>query len=281
MPDALIALLTDFGNTDTYVGSLKGSIAAINPRATVVDLCHTITPQNILEGAYVLRSVYRDYPAGTIFVCVVDPGVGSGRKAILLRARDHFFIGPDNGIFSYIYRLEKKFSLFVLDKPRYYRHPVSQTFHGRDIFAPTAAWLSRLRDPRKVGTPMKRRPVTLELPTPEPVRGRLSGRVMRADHFGNVFTNIHHDDLKTPSPFPGSAGSPRRLSSRERVRERVISIGGRIIPFGRFYAEGTRRKARLVGVFSSSGFLEIAADCGSAQKILKSQIGDSFSICFR
>lgn len=276
-----ITLLTDFGLTDTYVGSLKGSIASINPRANVVDLCHTISPQNILEGAYVLRSVYRDYPRGTIFVCVVDPGVGSGRKAILLQTRDYFFIGPDNGIFSSIYRLEKKIGLFVLDKPRYYRHPVSHTFHGRDVFAPTAAWLSRLRNPRKIGTPMKRTPVTLALPEPKPVRGGLKGQIMRIDRFGNLMTNIHQDNLKTPSPFPGSAGSPRRLSSRERVGERVISIGGRVIPFGRFYAEGTRRKARLVGVFSSSGFLEIAADCGSAEKILRRKAGTPVFLFFR
>lgn len=268
MPNALIALLTDFGNTDTYVGSLKGSIASINPRATVVDLCHTITPQNILEGAYVLRSVYRDYPAGTIFVCVVDPGVGSGRRAILVQTPRHFFIGPDNGIFSYLYRLEKKFSLFVLDKSRYYRHPVSQTFHGRDVFAPTAAWLSRLRNPRKIGTPMKRKPVTLALPLPVKVRDGLRGEIMRSDHFGNVFTNIHRDEFRKverlyPNPRP------------------FLLIGRKKIPLLRFYAEGTRRNARLVGVFSSSGFLEIAADCGSAKKNLKRKAGTPVFLFFR
>ena len=264
----LIALLTDFGLADTYVGSLKGSIASINPRANVVDLCHTISPQNIPEGAYVLRSVYRDYPRGTIFVCVVDPGVGSGRKPILVQTRDHFFIGPDNGIFSPIYRLEKKVRLFVLDKPRYYRHPVSHTFHGRDVFAPTAAWLSRLGNPRRVGTPMKRSPVTVDLPLPVWGRGGLRGEIIRFDHFGNIFTNIHRDDFR----------KIERFVAKGKLR---LSVGGKKIPLLRFYAEGKRKRAPLVGLFSSSGFLEIAADCGSAAKILKKKAGSPVFLFFR
>ena len=138
----VITLLTDFGTTDYFVGALKGVILGVNPKALVVDITHEIPPHDIESAAFTLLAFYQAFPPGTVHVAVVDPGVGSSRRAIVVSAGKQLFVGPDNGIFSYIYDAEARCQMFQLTNDRYFRHPVSTTFHGRDVFAPVAAALS-------------------------------------------------------------------------------------------------------------------------------------------
>src|SRR6266850_4082258 len=138
----IITLLTDFGSQDYFVGAMKGAILSVNPAAQIVDITHEIPPQDIEVGAFNLLAVYQDFPAGTIHLAVVDPGVGSARKPILIECGEQFFVGPDNGIFSWICEREGGGRAIHLTNEAFFRHPVSPTFHGRDIFAPVAAALS-------------------------------------------------------------------------------------------------------------------------------------------
>ena len=141
--------MTDFGNRDYYVGAMKGVILSINPDARIIDITHDIEPQNITSAAFVLSACYRDFPPATIFVCVVDPGVGSERRAIVVESNDHIFVGPDNGLFSFV--LNPNARVIAIKNDRFFRKPVSSTFHGRDIFAPVAAHLSLGIDLHELG----------------------------------------------------------------------------------------------------------------------------------
>ena len=151
----LITLLTDFGTADYFVGAMKGVIFSINPTARVVDITHEIPPHDIRAGAFTLHAVYKSFPPQTIHVAVVDPGVGSTRRPILVVGGDQFFVGPDNGLFGYVYEREPRCRVFHLTREEYFRRPVSQTFHGRDIFAPVAAALSRGVEPPELGDEIK------------------------------------------------------------------------------------------------------------------------------
>ncbi|HWF90001.1 MAG TPA: SAM-dependent chlorinase/fluorinase, partial [Pyrinomonadaceae bacterium] len=138
----VISLLTDFGTADYYVGAVKGAILSVNPSAVVVDITHEIPPQDVATGAFTLLAAYQTFPAGTIHMAVVDPGVGSTRRAIIVSANEQFFVGPDNGLFTYIYDREPSHRVIHVTAERFFRPDVSTTFHGRDIFAPVAAALS-------------------------------------------------------------------------------------------------------------------------------------------
>lgn len=146
----IISLLTDFGTADYFVGAVKGAILSVNPAAVIADITHEIPPQDIDAGAFTLLSAYQTFPAGTIHVAVVDPGVGSARRAIIVKAEKHFFVGPDNGLFTYIYDRAPSHRTHHVTAEKYFRHPVSSTFHGRDIFAPVAAALSAGVKPQSV-----------------------------------------------------------------------------------------------------------------------------------
>lgn len=262
----IIALLTDFGTRDSYVGSVKGAIFEIAREAVVIDICHDIFPQNILQAAFVLQAVYRDYPKGTIFVCVVDPGVGTKRLPILIEAGDYWFIGPDNGIFSYILQNEPPKQVRVLNKDKYFRHPVSATFHGRDIFGPCAAWLSGDIKAEALGDPLRPKPMTLNLPTPQISEDDcLEGQIMHIDNFGNLITNVHRSDFdKAMQDFPNA--------------QVEIELTDWLIPFADNYAGG--EKDAPIGVWGSSGYLEIAAPGGSACDILDAEPNESLRILF-
>src|SRR5215208_7621540 len=147
----VITLLTDFGTADYFVGAVKGAILSVNPAATIVDITHEIPPQDVAAGAFTLLAAYKTFPAGTIHVAVVDPGVGSIRRPIILSANEQFFVGPDNGLFTYIYDREPSHRTFHVTADRYFRPEPSTTFHGRDIFAPVAAALSKGLNARKFG----------------------------------------------------------------------------------------------------------------------------------
>ncbi|WP_112432799.1 SAM hydrolase/SAM-dependent halogenase family protein [Thermogemmatispora tikiterensis] len=187
----VIALMTDFGLRDGFVGIMKGVIAGIVPQAQLIDISHEIAAQNVAAGAWLLSTAYRYFPAGSVFLCVVDPGVGSQRRAIALEAGDWFFVGPDNGLFSYVLAEQPLRQVVALENPAYRLPAVSTTFHGRDIFAPAAAHLARgvpLSDFGPTLDPDSLQRLDLSLPRRE--GGRIEARVIYIDHFGNLVTSI-------------------------------------------------------------------------------------------
>jgi S-adenosylmethionine hydrolase len=253
----IITLLTDFGSQDYFVGAMKGAILSINPAASIVDITHEIPPHNIQAAAFTLLASYKDFPAGTIHAAVVDPGVGSDRRPILIECAQQLFVGPDNGIFSWICEREKHFRAVHLTNQKFFRHPVSRTFHGRDIFAPVAASLSNGTAPGDFG-PVIDDLVQLESLKPRTVsKGVTEASIIHIDHFGNCITNVTRDDFGADG-FSGTQ----------------LSVNGREVSSGReFFAESEASKAELFCVFGSVGFLEIAAQNYSAATILGVQAG--------
>jgi S-adenosyl-L-methionine hydrolase (adenosine-forming) len=249
---AVITLLTDFGTADYFVGAVKGAILSVNPRAVIVDLTHEIPPQDIAAGAFALLAAYKTFPAGTIHVGVVDPGVGSTRRAIVVSANKQFFVGPDNGLFTYIYDREPSHKVFHVTVEKYLRPDPSSTFHGRDIFAPVAAALSKGVKPRQFGPRISdavRLPLTLE---PEVLKnGDIRARVIHIDRFGNCVTNITRD-LVSPNAT--------LLVNRKTIRE-----------FRNFYGEASSDSP--FAIWGSAGFLEISVNGASAAKTLSVNTG--------
>ncbi len=191
MTPPVIALLTDFGMADGYVGVIKGVILGIAPQARLVDLTHEVPPQDIATGAWVLHIAWRYFPAGAIFLCVVDPGVGSTRRPIALAAGDRRFVGPDNGLFSYVLRDAPPDLVVTLDNARYSLSSPSATFHGRDIFAPAAAHLAAGVPLDQLGSPLAaKRLVRLTLSTPQWRGDLLVAHVLHVDRFGNLITDL-------------------------------------------------------------------------------------------
>ena len=255
----LITLLTDFGVADYFVGSVKGVILSVNPQARIVDLTHEIAAQDIEAAAFTLLAAYKSFPKGTVHVAVVDPGVGSTRRGIAVLAADQIFVGPDNGIFSYIYERESTFRVYELSNQELFREPVSPTFHGRDIFAPVAAALSNGVKPAKLGRRVTD-PVKLASLKPELRDSRIRARIIHIDRFGNCVTNI----------------------TREVLTEEMIDAGAqltikgkKITSFRRFFAEETSGRSQLFALWGSAGFLEIAAANRSAAKLLRAARGES------
>lgn len=249
-----ITLLTDFGDVDSFVGAIKGIILSLNPEARIVDLTHNVPPQDIEAAAFILLTAYRSFPAGSIHLAVVDPGVGSNRQPILIQASssDYCFVGPNNGIFSYVCDQESNYKVFHITNDSYFRKPVSSTFHGRDIFAPTAAVLSTGIEPSKLGKEINDL-VRLKSLQPERLKnGKLKGRVIYIDRFGNCITNIKPEHFKD--------------GARLEVAGRTVKS------FKQFFAEGPRDK--LFGVWGSAGFLELSAYKTSAAKLLKVNKGE-------
>jgi len=198
----IITLLTDFGTTDPFVGVMKGVILGINPQVELVDLCHGVSPHDVLEAAFLLHTAYRYFPPGTIHVVVVDPGVGGERRPLLAEGIHGYYLAPDNGVLSYLYASGEIQRVRALTKAEYFLHPVSQTFHGRDIFAPVAAHLSRIGRADPFGEAVID-VVKIDLPGVEKRgRGVLIGSVRHVDRFGNLITNISAEDLATlPRPW--------------------------------------------------------------------------------
>ncbi len=254
-----ITLLTDFGAADYFVGSVKGVILSLNPQARIVDLTHEIAAQDIEAAAFTLLASYKSFPKGTIHFAVVDPGVGSTRRGIAVVAADQFFVGPDNGIFSYIYERESNFSVYELSNAEFFREPVSPTFHGRDIFAPVATALSNGVKPAKLG-PRVTDPVKLAPLNPEVSDSRILARIIHIDRFGNCVTNI----------------TPRVLTEEMIEAGAHLTIKGKkITSFRSFFAEKAGGPTQLFALWGSAGFLEIAAANQSAAKFLDAARGAS------
>jgi len=248
-----ITLTTDFGLRDPFAGILKGVILAINPEARLVDLTHGVESFDILDAALALGQSYPHFPAGTIHVVVVDPGVGSARRPILVSTRHGHFVGPDNGVFELVYERESPFEVRHLTADRYFKKPVSTTFHGRDIFAPVAAWLSTGIAPESLGKPITDY-ARLEVAKPERVSPALMrGLVLRVDKFGNLITNFKPEDV--------TAGVSLCLLINERSVTRLVTS----------YAAG--RRGEVFAIVGSAGFLEIAASRASAAELLNARPG--------
>jgi S-adenosylmethionine hydrolase len=259
MRQPILTLTTDFGASDHYVGAMKGVILSICPRAQIVDICHDVTPFQIAEGAYVIAQAYDCFPKKTVHVVVVDPGVGTARRPILVEAAGQYFVGPDNGVLSMVFSRDKH-KVRLIANDRYFRQPVSATFHGRDIFAPVAAHVAAGVPPSRMGKPIE------DYLRPEFAKPRRSGErtwsgsILKIDRFGNIVTNFHVRDfpdlcrqLAGESACPTVArqsgtdasvcqpASPalhpqsRAVPTQSRAREQADSIapGQRPLPYGR------------------------------------------------
>jgi S-adenosyl-L-methionine hydrolase (adenosine-forming) len=251
---SVITLTTDFGTADWFVGTMKGVIAGIAPTANVIDLTHDLPPGDIRGGAFALAASYRFFPKGAIYVAVVDPGIGSARKAIAVQTAKAVFVGPDNGVLSWALAKEEVRAIHALENQAYFLQPVSRTFHGRDVFAPVAAHLSRGVPIRKLGPPLKD---FVRLPWPEPRvrRGGFEGEVVYIDRFGNAITNLESGLLEGCGRASCQVYAKRRWTCPLKV----------------FYqAVPPKKPVALVG---SSGFLEIAINGDSAENALGLRIG--------
>ena len=254
----IITLLTDFGTQDYFVGAMKGAILSINPGAQIVDITHDIPPQDVHAGAFNLLSVYQDFPAGTIHLSVVDPGVGSDRRAILIECADQFFIGPDNGLFSWITQREGEYRGRQLMNKKFFRENVSTTFHGRDVFAPVAAHLSNGTAPEEFG-PDCEELVSLARLEPNITNNNIEGRIIHIDRFGNCVTNL------TPEHFGN------RLDAGASVTVNRQRVSG----FREFFSQTKLQTDEgLFMIVGSAGFVEIVAQNASAASLLKVRRGD-------
>jgi S-adenosylmethionine hydrolase len=241
----IIAFITDFGTRDHYVGAMKGAALSICPDATLVDITHDVAPQDVLEGALELAAAYRYFPPATIFVAVVDPGVGSTRRAIAADAAGFRFVAPDNGILTLVLRDASQRRVVELREARYAREVVSRTFEGRDRFAPAAAWLATGIDIGALG-PDVHDPRLIDLPRPRLTSDALTGTVLRVDRFGNLLTNIDRRALET---FAG--GAPVIVTASHHAG-RVVNTYADVAP------------GALCAIVGSSDHLEVAVNGGSA-----------------
>ena len=257
---SIITLLTDFGSQDYFVGAMKGAILSLNPSAQIVDITHDIPPQDIHAGAFNLLACYADFPAGTIHVAVVDPGVGSERKPLLIECAGQFLVGPDNGIFSWICERERDFRAIHLMNEKFFRYPVSRTFHGRDVFAPVAAALSNGVSANELGEEVKDCVQLDSLAPQQESDGRTQARVIHIDRFGNCITNLTRDHLNEGSFKVGA-----RLTLKDRT----------IANFRNFFGDASDDQNDLFCIFGSAGFLEIAKRDSSAAAVLKARRGDT------
>ena len=245
----IITLTTDFGINDHYVGSMKGVVLGINNEAVITDITHGIPKYDIFKAAYTLRGFYKYFPKDSIHVVVVDPGVGSERRPIIVQTQESIFIGPDNGVFSFVLKESKSVNVFEITNSEFMLEDLSSTFHGRDIFAPVAAHLSLGVDIQDFGEVLKN-PISLEIRKPELKGDEIVGEVIYVDSFGNLVTNIPGDLLKG--------------YSKVQLGEFVIdSVAGS-------YQDVA--KGNLLAIIGSSGLLEISINQGSAADLIKDRV---------
>ncbi|HEY6253375.1 MAG TPA: SAM-dependent chlorinase/fluorinase [Candidatus Angelobacter sp.] len=247
----IVTLTSDFGLIETYVGVIKGVILGIHPGVELVDITHSVQSFDILDGALAISQAYSYFPPDTIHLVVVDPGVGSSRRPIVARAGQHTFVAPDNGVLSLIYEREEALAVHHITSEHYFRQPVSNTFHGRDIFAPVAAYLSKGVEVPKFGDPVTDF-VRFAAPRPKPAGPNMwKGVVLKTEKFGNLITNVTPKDI--PQLFQASPPAFR------------INVGkAEITKICENYASGGQ--GEIFAVLGSSGFLEISMNRGSAAR---------------
>jgi hypothetical protein len=275
MKNPVITLTTDFGTDDSYVAIVKGVILSINPEVKIVDITHSVEPQNIAQAAFLLNTAYRYFPEQAVHMAIVDPGVGSERQGVILKTPSAFFVAPDNGILSYIINetrriegsspqysqsletveLKKGLEAVAITDPRFWRRPVSPTFHGRDVFAPVAAGLSLGISLYEFGEKISSIHV---FPIPRPffdLQGNLIGHILYVDHFGNLITDIRNTDL------------PHANVTIEIAGQHIQGISC-------YYEQGEE----FMALWGSSGYLEISLRNGSVCDLLGMRVGDEIKV---
>lgn len=255
-PAAIITLTTDFGTRDHYAGALRGAILTVNPRAVIADITHEIPAFDIAGGAYVLGTACGVFPPGTIHVAVVDPGVGSARHPVLIQTERFIFVGPDNGLFSLVARMERIVSMRRLENGGFFRESVSATFHGRDIFGPVAGHLSLGVGVPEFGPEMSGL-VTLDLFKTAAKAKSIASHIIHIDHYGNAVTGITRGDFERLG----------RGSETVRLKIGTLAIRG----LSRTYADGPRGRPMML--FGSSGFLEVALNQGAIARQRRLRVG--------
>jgi S-adenosylmethionine hydrolase len=252
----IITLATDFGLKDPYVGMMKGVILGIHPGARLVDISHEIKAGGVLEAARLIKETYPYFPDHTVHMAVVDPGVGGQRRLIGVEADRHFFVGPDNGLFWPVIEKDRYATIVKLTNSKYFLESVTQTFHGREIFAPVAAHLSRGVALEKMGTAIDN-PVPLYFPVPYEEDGCLYGQILHVDNFGNLITNISHDVLKD------------YLKSAEPMIE-----AGHLVIRGLKQIYADAEEGQALTLINSSNRLEIAVNVGRASEYIGVDSGE-------
>jgi S-adenosylmethionine hydrolase len=258
----IITLTTDFGLHDHFVGTVKGVILNILPEAEIVDITHSIQPFDILDGALSIAAAYSYFPAGTVHLVVVDPGVGSPRRPIIASTEKHEFVAPDNGVLSLVYHREERLRVVAVNAPHYYLQPVSHTFHARDVFGPVAAYLAKGVAVAKFGEEVSD---FVRHPFPRPQRvdeRRMRGMVLKVDTFGNLLTNL------SPSDIPELAKPGAQVG---------IAVNGKLLAgIKNSYAEGG--DGEVFGIVGSMGYLEIVSNRQSAAQILGAAKGAEIAV---
>lgn len=259
----LITLTTDFGLNDHFVGTIKGVILDIAPEAEIIDICHAVQAFDVLDGALTIAQAYSYFPNATVHMVVVDPGVGTARRPIVLSTGRHYFVAPDNGVLSLVYAREERLQVRHIDAAHYYRQPVSKTFHARDIFAPVAAYLAKGVEVAKFGEEITDF-VRFNAPKPKATEGNtLRGVILKVDRFGNMVTNFTSQDV--PALFQDNPPAFKITVGKREITEMHAN-----------YAEGAPNE--VFGILGSMGYLEIAANRAAAAQIVGSGKGSEVNI---
>jgi len=261
---AIITLTTDFGYRDPFAGMMKGVILQINPQAKIVDITHNISPHNIKEAAFTIGTTHSFFPPRTMHVVVVDPGVGSSRRPILVTTDHHYFIGPDNGVFSLIYNSQSNsLNVIHITSEHYFFPHRGPTFHGRDIFAPAAAWITKGIESANFGE-MITDYVTLPFPSSSiPTKTNIEGEVIYIDRFGNAISNIKALDLNT-------------LYSANPEGKLKVIVKGKQTELKNYYAQVTDKE--LYALINSNGYLELFVYSDNASAAFDIKVGDAVSV---
>lgn len=259
----IITLTTDFGINDHFVGAVKGVILDIVPEAAIVDITHAIQAYDVLDGAIAISQTYTYFPTGTVHMVVVDPGVGTTRRPIIASSDGYHFVAPDNGVLSMVYAKEERIHVRHVTSEHYFRQPVSNTFHGRDVFAPVAAYLAKMVDSHKFGDEIEDY-VKFAAPRPKPAGdNRLRAVVLKVDRFGNMITNLTPQDA--PSLFGANPTSFKIIVGSKEITD-IRSA----------YAEGA--PGEVFGILGSMGYLEIVANRAAAAQLTGAGKGSEVSI---
>ena len=256
----IITLTTDFGDRDGFVGVMKGVILSINPDAKIVEITNKIERHNIDQAAFVIKNSFSFFPEKTIHIVIVDPGVGSSRRIIILEYKEHYFVAPDNGVIKYIISEKGEHQVYNVINKDYFLETVSSTFHGRDIFAPVSAHLSLGINPEKFG-PQIFDYIKNENLEPIISKDKIIGKVIYCDRFGNIITNIKKSDI------PGNIQTDDVLINIKECNIKGIT---------QCYSDGD--KVKPSAIFGSTGFLEIAIYLGNASEILNIKTGESVNV---
>ncbi len=257
----MITLLTDFGLADYFVPAVKEVILALQPNAQMIDLTHEVPAHDLRAAAFTLGACYQNFPPQTIHLAVVDPGVGSARRALAVEAGTQFFVGPDNGLFSFVFAREKAVRVFHATRDEYFRQPVSPTFHGRDVFAPLAAWLEKGIAPESFGAQIDDY-VRFAWPTPQTRQDSVLSEVIHLDHFGNCITNLTEQDLRLEQV----TATTRLQIGQHNVRR-----------FGTHFAQADAAN-ELFAYLGSAGYWEIALWRDSAANQLQIERGATLQL---